>query len=142
MMSEGLHYRRKNKLVEYDISLFGHVAISFALHALQFEKYGKNRDEYVTLSLEDYKKAVLRFPLFVEEIEKHPFEKEKYIQQYAEKIQKASAFDMYYSSFYEQYIFFENAFWWMSILTMLFVTMFGKKSPKNMLVQLMKTEMT
>ena len=103
-------YRRKNKLVEYDISLFGHVATSFALHALQFEKYGKKRDEYVTLSLEDYKKAVLRNPLFVEEIEKHPFEKEQYIQQYAEKIQKASAFNMYYSSYYKQYLYFEKCF--------------------------------
>ena len=103
-------YRRKNQLVEYDVCLFIHVAISFALHALQFEKYGKNRDEYVTLSLEDFQKAVMRFPLLVKDIEKHPFEKEQYAQQHAEKIQEASAFNMYYSSYYKQYLYFEKCF--------------------------------
>lgn len=104
-------YRRKNGLVEYDRSSPVNVAYAFALRALQFEKHGKKRDEYVTLSFEDCQKVVLSSPLFIEAVEKHPFEKEEYIKQYAENIQKADMFSMYYSSYYKQYIFFENCFW-------------------------------
>lgn len=101
---------RKKKRVEYDIP-FVNVAYSFAMHALQFEKYGKKCDEYVALSLEECQELVLRSPVFIAAVEKHPFEKEKYVKQYAEGIQKTHAFGMYFSSYYKKHFFFDKCFW-------------------------------
>lgn len=62
------------------------------LKALHFEKYGKNRENYTTVSDDDYKDFVLAVPYYYNFINNHPFDKEKSIEECIEYIKTPKVF--------------------------------------------------
>lgn len=67
-------------------------ALQMALRALHFESHRSDRDSYTALSDADYRSVVTQVPAFNDEIKDHPFEKEEYIEKFANDIKSGNIF--------------------------------------------------
>lgn len=83
-----------NSLYDYhdDVALL-------VLKALHFEKYGGDKENYISITDEDYRKFVLSVNYYKNEIDDNPFDKEEYIVRFAEGIKKREVFYIVYTSF-------------------------------------------
>ena len=71
------------------------------LKALHFEEYGKSREGYTTVTAQEYRDFVLNVNYYKGVIDKNPFDKEKYIEKFINKISQRQAVSGVYSSFKE-----------------------------------------
>lgn len=84
---------------------FNHLAAA-ALRAIHFENYGKKAEGYKTITEDACRKFVLSNKTYNKEIEKHPFDKEEYIQKFMKQILNSSIFSYRKSS-----LFASVAYW-------------------------------
>lgn len=70
-----------------------------ALKAVHFEKYKGCRADYTTISDEDCRAFVLEEPAYKTAIDDHPFETEKYVTRFVDRMKKAGVFVGTYTSF-------------------------------------------
>ena len=75
---------------------------SGALHALRFEKYGKEQGEYASITDEECREQVFNQPAYVQVLDNHPFEKEEYVQRFIKRFKIAYCFATKFSSFVEE----------------------------------------
>lgn len=82
----------------------GSLIYSLALRAVHFENCSEG--EYTPISHDECKKFVLNCPAYIKKIEDHPFEKEEYIEKFANNVRTAYSFEPGFSSFeeYDEYI--------------------------------------
>lgn len=66
--------------------------VLLSMKALHFEKMDKNRDDYISINDNACRDVVLSLPLYKKALEQHPFEEEKYINQFVENIKTATLF--------------------------------------------------
>lgn len=69
------------------------------IKALHFEKHGKQREGYTTITDNEYRNFVLSVPYYNRVIEDNPFDKEKYIAKFTKGIKSRQVFYGVYSSF-------------------------------------------
>ena len=69
------------------------------LRALNFEKQNGNSEGYKSISEEDYRNFVLSVPYYSRVIEDNPFDKEKYINAFSERVKSGKIFYSLYSSY-------------------------------------------
>ena len=94
---------RANKRIEYDNEKYANIVNAIVLRAVNFEKYGKNRDEYTSITEEGCKKFVAKSEFYSDILAKRPFEKDAYTEKYANEIKKATIFNTLCSSYYNKY---------------------------------------
>ena len=78
--------------------------------ALHFEKYGNNREGYISVTDDEYRNLVLNVYCYKKSIENHPFDKEVYIQKYVDGIKKGYVFHNVYSSYWQYRRDYERGF--------------------------------
>ncbi len=101
-----LHNRINNDWPKEKTSV-GSFLYSLASHAIHFENHGQG--EYAPIEYDECKKLVSNWSSYVKIIEDHPFEKEEYINRFAEEIRTAYSFSSatQFSSFVE----YDHYYW-------------------------------
>lgn len=92
-------YNRVNNVLEKDKVSHFNLMHSLALHTIHFEKYGKTKEKYTSVTDEECEKHILKCPSCVKMIEDHPFKREEYIKSLIEHLKPDYGFDIDFSSF-------------------------------------------
>ena len=79
-----------------------------ALKALHFEKYGKDRVGYTTITEEDCREFVLSDKYYKKKLAEHPFDQDTYVKRYVDNIMEWSVFRKDYSSYNGDELFWLN----------------------------------
>ena len=85
------------------------VITKMALKALHFEKYGKNKSEYISITESDCREFILNDKYYKEKLDKHPFDQERYIKTYVDNIMCWNIFRIDYSSHKDYELFWFKA---------------------------------
>lgn len=76
-----------------------------ALKALHFEKYGKDKAGYTSITDADCREFILNDVSYKKKLAEHPFDQETYIERYIKNIMEWSAFRKDYSSYDKDTLF-------------------------------------
>lgn len=76
-----------------------------ALKALHFEKYGKDKTGYISITDDDCRKFILNDASYKKKLAEHPFDQETYIERYIKNIMEWSVFRKDYSSYDKDTLF-------------------------------------
>lgn len=75
-----------------EVLVFSPIA-SAALRAVHFEKYGQNKEGYLSFNIDECRSFVLMDNNFKDEVDRHPYDTEKVIQGNIEEIKSANVFN-------------------------------------------------